>query len=146
MVVLLTALFNGCVGTPCADNDDAVCLAEATDLVCNMAIPAEDPAKGTCQYPGEAGDVCAETGDCAEGACVPEAFPSPEDLCPVRCCDGTCMESPVCVLCLFTYIPYLQLCTPSCCNGDCLNNPACLACLEPLPLNVDGVCEALHVD
>lgn len=92
---------SGCLEpvVPCPMGDDAPCLE--LDMVCNEAAIVADQCQewlealpefvpdicaivfghhpaigevGTCQYLGEAGDVCAEGADCASGECV-------EDVC-----------------------------------------------------------------
>jgi hypothetical protein len=125
LIGLLAMTFLGCVGAPCPDNDDAPCLHDSTGLVCNMAVPAADPENGTCQYPAESDDVCAENADCATEACVVDDFDS--GVCGSSCCEGACMTNPVCLSCLVMH----DLCIAFCCAGNCLTNPACQACIAP---------------
>jgi len=57
----------GCVGSPCPNNDNQNCFTDLTGLVCNEAVRCPTGACGTCQFPGEQDDLCAEQADCAEG-------------------------------------------------------------------------------
>jgi len=57
----------GCAGTPCPYNDDQKCYTDATGLVCNEAVPCPTGQCGTCQFPGNQNDPCAEDADCVEG-------------------------------------------------------------------------------
>ncbi len=77
----------GCVGSPC--QDDGHCKNDEIGLVCNEAVTLGDgktPVPGqyadvaTCQEPGEEGEVCAETADCADG---------------LMCSEGLCSAAPI---------------------------------------------------
>lgn len=57
----------GCENFPCTNDDDSACKSEVTGLVCNMSMTLLLPSIGTCQYPGEVDDPCADTRDCATG-------------------------------------------------------------------------------
>ena len=142
LIALLAMTFSSCVGVPCEENQDADCLTESTGLVCNMAVPAEDPENGTCQYPGEIDDICGESADCAAGACLPDVMNSA--MCEAQCCDGACMEHPACTACILLKISEYAYCAVLCCGGSCLEAPTCQACMAPF--YEDMTCKSLVGD
>jgi len=128
IVGLLALLLLGCEGAPCPDNDDAPCLPEASGLVCNMAVPAADPELGTCRAPADLNAPCAETADCAAGACVFDPY---SGHCSTLCCDGQCVLSPACMGCIMVdLLDYYLICGTSCCGFECVSAPACQACMS----------------
>ena len=136
---LLAMAFMGCEGSPCPDNQDGACLTNFTGLICNMAIPAQDPANGTCQYPGELDEVCAGNADCETGACVMD-----EMYCAGLCCNGACLDNPACIACrLLPFFPYVckvpvgESCME---NTDAVHFPSINSCIEGIvqPLGEPG--------
>jgi len=66
-MLAVAAFLIGCPNSPCVDDNDEACKTESTGLVCNMALTFLLPNIGTCQYPGELDDPCADSRDCAQG-------------------------------------------------------------------------------